>query len=227
MVRRSLKKVRTILALLLFLPGASFPFIKNDKKIIIDTFTLCIDKKTTLPCGWRATRSDVTMFSLQQEAGDYFVRIQTHGGCTSIGKRVHARPSKMPFLSWRWRVHILPTGGKENEKKKADSGAGVYVVFKGPFRLNTILKYVWSATLPMGTVTTSPYNGRTKIIVLESGKENLGKWIPEAVNVNDDYKRAFHAPPPEIVAVGILSDADNTRSNAAADYDDFYLGRSE
>jgi hypothetical protein len=226
-MRRLLIKHSVIFALLLFLPSASFSFIKNDKRILIDTFSSCIDKKTALPCGWRATRSDVTMFSLQQEGGDYFVRIQTHGGCTAIGKRVHARPSEMSYLHWRWRVHILPTGGKENEKKKADSGAGVYVVFKGSFRLNTILKYVWSATLPMGTVTASPYNGRTKIIVLESGKENLGKWIPEAVNVNGDYKSAFHAPPPEIVAVGILSDADNTRSFAKADYDDFYLERSE
>ena len=149
------------------------------------------------------------------------------GGCTAIGKQVRARPSESPYLHWRWRADILPAGGMENEKKKADSGAGVYVVFKGPFRLNPILKYVWSATLPRGNITESPSNSQTKIIVLESGTENLGKWIQEVVNVNEDYTRIFHDPPPDIVAIGILSDADDTKSSAAADYDDFYLERSE
>jgi hypothetical protein len=37
----------------------------------------------------------------------------------------------------------------------------------------------------------------------------------------------FHAPSPDIVAIGIMSDADNTGSNAEADYDDFCLERSE
>ena len=55
------------------------------------------------------------------------------------------------------------------------------------------------------------------------GRDRLPAWVAERVNVRDDYKRVFSAPAPEITAIGIMSDADNTKSYAEADYDDFYL----
>lgn len=191
--------------------------------LVIDTFSSCIDSKTNLACGWRATRNDVSMYSMERDRGNYFVRIQSRRGYTAIGKRIEPRGAGMHYLRWRWRVHTLPEGAKESDKKKADSGAGVYVVFNDPFKLNSILKYVWSTTLPRGTVTRSPYSSRTRIIVLESGNDSLGTWVTEKVNVYDDFKKVFSAPAPEIAAIGIMSDADNTRSYAEADYDDFYL----
>ena len=222
---RKLPGYITILFIVLsVMPGyASWPDKTGTKLHLIDTFSSCIDSKTNLACGWRATRKDVSMYSIVHDRGNYFVRIQSRRGNTAIGKRIDPQGAGMQFIRWRWRVHTLPAGAKESDKKKADSGAGVYVIFKGPFKLNTILKYVWSATLPRGTVTQSPYYSRTKIIVLESGKDSLGKWVTEGVNVHDDYKRVFSAPAPKIIAIGIMSDSDNTRSLAEADYDDFIL----
>ncbi|MBN1130253.1 MAG: DUF3047 domain-containing protein [Chitinispirillaceae bacterium] len=209
---------------LLILPGSSSSKQNNvTDRLLIDTFDLCLDAKTRLPCGWDATKPDVSMYSLEQEKGNYFVKIRSRHGYTAIGKRVYSRGAGMRFLLWRWRAHVLPEGARENDKKKADSGAGVYVIFRGHFWMNNIVKYVWSTTLPPGTVTQSPYSSRTKIIVVRSGAEKLGSWIAEKVNVHDDYRRLYSAEPPEIVAIGIMSDADNTRSYAEADYDGFFL----
>jgi hypothetical protein len=87
------------------------------------------------------------------------------------------------------------------------------------------IKYVWSSSLPKGTVTESPYAKKTKIIVLENGSSPLGQWITEEVNVYEDYKRLFHKEPDEVRAIGILTDADDTSSEAMADYDDVCVKR--
>jgi len=191
--------------------------------MVVDTFSSCIDPKTRLPCGWHPTRDDVSMFSVGTEQENFFTRIDTKGGCTTIGKKMSYSTKEYPVLTWQWRVHKLPEGGKETKRKRNDSGAAVYVIFKGHFKLNKIIKYIWSSSLPVGTVTSSPYNPRAKMIVLKSGATNTGEWITEKVNVLEDYKRVFGDNPPEVEAIAIMSDADNTNSSAMADYDDIII----
>ena len=77
--------------------------------------------------------------------------------------------------------------------------------------------------MPIGTVIDSPYAKKTKIVVLQNGTSPLNKWITEEVNVYEDYRRFFNKEPEEVQAVGILTDADDTSSEAMADYDDIFL----
>jgi hypothetical protein len=163
------------------------------------------------------------MFSIQKEMGKEFLRIKTEGGCTSIGKKHNFSVEHYPFLSWKWRIHQLPSGGDETKRNKNDSGAGIYVIFKGKFKFNDIIKYVWSSTLPPGTITNSPYNSRARIVVLRSGTEKKGQWITQKVNIKEDYRRLFGKDPPEVEVIGLLTDADNTSSEAMADYDDIQI----
>lgn len=163
------------------------------------------------------------MFSVAKDESGCYLHLTVESQCTSIGKQVSFSTDTFPILSWKWRVHTLPVGGSEDKKETNDSGAGVYVIFKGKFKLNRIIKYVWSTTLPPGTVLVSPFNQNTKVIVLQSGSEKIGRWLVETVNVREDYKKVFNTIPPIIVGIAILSDADNTRSRAVADYDDFLV----
>ena len=216
-----------VIIALIFLQGAVV--VEEDKGTemrVIDTFTNCVSKGERVPCGWRATRSDVEMFSVLSDSGNSFVKIRTVGGNTTIGLNLTFDTEKYSYLCWRWRMHTLPLGGREDRKRLADSGAGVYVVFHDRFRMNRILKYVWSSTLPSGTVTVSPYNSRVKIVVLRSGSEESGRWVEEKVNVLKDFVRQFGCEPPGIEAIAIMSDADNTQSSAEADYDDFRMSRN-
>jgi hypothetical protein len=80
------------------------------------------------------------------------------------------------------------------------------------------IKYVWSTTLPKRTVIVKGY---TRIVVLQSGEDQAGKWKVEAVNVYEDYKRFFGKEPPDPQGVAILTDANATESLASADYDNF------
>ena len=196
---------------------------ERGSRLLIENFHPCGEPATNIPCNWFQNRKDVSMFTLPRENDNYFLRVATSGGCTTIGRGYAYSTARYPLLSWRWRVYKLPEGGNEYRRETNDSGAGVYVVFKGNLKLNHVLKYVWSTTLPVGTTTPSPFNPRTKFIVLQSGISRAGAWVRETVNVYDDYRRLFGREPPAVEAIAILTDADNTRSTATADYDDFAI----
>lgn len=87
------------------------------------------------------------------------------------------------------------------------------------------IKYVWSSTLPVGTVIPRKkvqsgvilYDAR--YIVVASGGKDLGKWMSFKRDVISDYKKHFgKAPSANPVMVAILTDSDKTGSSAVADY---------
>lgn len=143
-------------------------------------------------------------------------------------------PKDFPFFQWKWRVNKLPNGSDErienNSQKKSDSAAGVYVYFQKEGQVPQIIKYIWSETLSSGSRFMSPASKdiyQAHLVVLRNGKDHMGEWIEERVNLIDEYKKEFGAEkePPRILGIGILTDADSTDTEAAADYDDFVLTR--
>jgi hypothetical protein len=157
------------------------------------------------------------------ENGEQFLHAVADAASVQIALPVSFELKDYPFLSWRWRVEQLPKGAGEREAKTNDSGAGVYVVFKGSFGglIPKSLKYVWSERESAGSNFPSPGYANTKIVVLESGADGNRSWRTETVNVLEDYRRLFGAEPPTLQAIAVLTDADNTRTRAVADYDDF------
>ncbi len=141
---------------------------------------------------------------------------------------------KYPFISWEWRVHTLPEGADESNDLVNDSAAGLYVVFQRS-RVPVVdwqrqpadwIKYVWSSTLPVGTVVRQNvtkygitlYNGR--YVVIASGRKDLKKWITNKRNVLADYQSCFGKSPryhPSML--GIVTDSNSTATTAMADYD--------
>ena len=155
----------------------------------------------------------------------HFLAARAEGSSVMIGLDHTFDPARYPYLRWRWRVRQLPTGGDERDGSTNDSAAGVYVIFPGmlPFTPR-VLKYVWSTGAPVGTRGASPGYGNTKIIVLESGAPGESEaWRTAVVNVRDDYATLFGASPPAARGIGLLTDANDTSSVAAADYAAFEL----
>lgn len=210
--------------LLVSLAGVLFAEVdlqKPSRTKLIEEFPCEYRVDDRIPAGWQASRKECSMFTLENDESGCYLRLTVDNQCTSIGKQVSYSTDTFPVLTWKWRVHDLPTGGCENKKETNDSGAGVYVIFKGKLKLNKIIKYIWSTTLPAGTVLASPFNQNTKMIVLQSGRDNMGRWLTESVNIREDYQKVFNSAPPPVIGIAILSDADNTESRAVADYDDF------
>ena len=190
----------------------------------IGIFSKCIEHN--LPCGWEKFK-EIKGISLQNDSTGYFVNITSMVDVEGIGTRKEFNIKKFPWMHWRWKARVLPLGACENIKKKSDSGAGLYIAFKGMFPFMHIIKYTWSSTLPVGTIIKSPFYGGARIFVIESGPANLKTWISEERNVYDDYRRAFGNEPPPAEGIALQSDSDNTRTSASADFADIFLSKEK
>jgi len=177
-------------------------------------------KAGTFPEGWKCIWSSDSkgkeVYSVRSEQKSY-LEARAVTSDILIAKEFKYDLKEYPFLTWQWRAVELPKGADERQKETGDSGAGIYVVFPGWFRPKNI-KYVWSSSLPKGTVLESPYNSKTKIVILRNQYTPLEKWISEEVNVYEDYKKLFGHEPDNVRAIAIMSDSNDTGSKAEAHY---------
>ena len=137
-------------------------------------------------------------------------------------------PRTAPWLSWDWRVDQLVEGEALTRKEGSDAAARLYVYFdtKGSSWQKRSLDYVWSSSLPVGTVLDSAFSSNSKILVVESGTAALGRWRHVQRNLDDDYRRCFKAPAPGVINIGLMSDTDNTGGSALAYFDELRVSRS-
>jgi hypothetical protein len=63
------------------------------------------------------------------------------------------------------------------------------------------------------------------MIAVESGPELAGQWVTVRRNVVDDYRKAFGEDPPQVGAIAIMTDTDNTGESATAWYGDISASR--
>ena len=170
--------------------------------------------------GWRRAPNHEIYYVINEEDGNRYLSAETEENAIDAGRAADINLRIYNKLRWRWRVWSLPVGANEEVGEKNDSGAAVRIVFYGGIRPR-MLKYVWSSSLPKGTETVSAGNKKIKVIVLESGSGRAGEWVWEEVNAYEDYKRLFGGEPRTVRILGVITDADNTKSFSKADYDDF------
>lgn len=184
------------------------------------------DAEGKFPSGWssRDKKGMSKVYSVRKENGEKFLRGDSGGLSVTIGYERGWNLADYPLIRWRWRPMTFPTGTNEHKKSGNDNVLGLYVAFGG-WPLPKSIKYIWSETLPVGTELPSPFSGKTKMVVIRSGREGKGEWFSEERNVLDDYRRLFKEPKaaPKAKGVGILTDSDNTGTEAVGDYDDIEI----
>ena len=174
---------------------------------------------------YRETKKSDVYYRILEEDNNHYLTAKTKGGAVNFGREakvtyrgreINVSLRSFQKLRWRWRVHNLPEGSDETDDDKNDSAAAVRLIF-GTNMLAKRLKYIWSATLPQGTVIES---SRQYTIVLRSGTDDSKKWVWEEVNAYQDYRRLFGGDPRPVDFLGLLTDSNNTETVVAADYDD-------
>ncbi len=80
------------------------------------------------------------------------------------------------------------------------------------------LMYVWCNTRAPGTVIINPRTDRIRKLVVESGAGRLNQWLDYQRDIAADFEKTFGEPPGALLGVGLMTDTDNTRSNAHAWY---------
>jgi hypothetical protein len=171
----------------------------------------------SFPEGWKSRGGEGSEVYRVRSDQEPYLEANAKESAVTIAKKFEYDLTEYPYLSWQWRAIELPRGGDERYKKTGDSAAAIYVIFEGRFRPKSI-KYVWSASLPKGTTTESPYNSKTKVVVMRNQSSPMGGWVSERVNVYADYQRLFGGETESVQAIGLMSDSDNTQSTAVAHY---------
>lgn len=235
-------RIGAIFSLLMMVAVCRVTWSLNDAPDLREVDTFTTSGKTGKLEGWAsADKAYNELYTIGMEDNNYFLKASMKGNGSIIAKEMNYDLREFPVISWKWRVLKLPRGGDERYKKSGDSGAGIYLIFPSALKPESLknrwgikvpipdtlkpecIKYVWSTSLPAGTVTESPYSSKTKVVVLQNGTSSLNQWMMEEVNAYEDYKRLFNKEPHEVRAVGILTDADDTDSEAMADYDDIFI----
>ena len=170
---------------------------------------------------------DHTQYRVVALDGRSCLRAESRAAASVLLSAVRFDPDVYEWLSWEWRVDRLVEREALERKAGSDAAARVYVYFetKGLPWQKRSLDYVWSASLPAGTILNSAYSADAKIIVVESGPASLGQWRAEERNIEADYRRCFGADPPHVIAIGLMSDTDNTGGEALAYFDELRISR--
>ena len=169
-----------------------------------------------------------TEYRAARVEGRACLEARSRNGASVLLHPIQFDPGAYEWLSWDWRVDQPVAGEDLTKKAGSDAPARLYVYFNThglPWQKRS-LDYVWSSALPPGTVLHSAFSPESAIIVLE-GASAPGHWRHERRNLRDDYRRCFDGAMPEVIALGIMTDTDNTRGEALAYYADLRVGRGE
>jgi Protein of unknown function (DUF3047) len=152
-------------------------------------------------------------------------------------KHVQVLPAALKDISFSWWVQTKPTQASVADVAGEDSAARVLLAFAGdtsqlPMRTRAMfelaealtgekppyatLMYVWDAKAPVGSVIINPRTDRVRKIVVDSGPMNLRQWRDHRRDVVADFKLAFGEAPGTLTSIALMTDSDNTASQATA-----------
>ncbi len=147
-------------------------------------------------------------------------------------------------IGWRWKTDALVPDADNRDKKREDASLRVLVAFDGdkatlPEKEQSRFKraksltgrdapyatlmYIWSDHVPVGAVIPSAHTSQVKMLAVASGEQGLGQWQSVQRNLVADYKRAFGSAPGRVLGVAVMTDTDNTGTQAVGEYADIRL----
>ena len=187
------------------------------------------------PLGWKTHKGicreikDRIMPRIVEIEGRKMLYVNANDNGAILFKPVRLNPKEYPFLSWNWKVSNTIPASREKEEGGDDYPAAVCVVY-GKMFLSVpywyrILIYVYGNNMSVGERFDNPCEAKAKMIVVQSGAHDAGKWLSYKVSHYQDYIKEFGEEPPKIIYVGIQTNADRTHSKVEAWYSDMLLNR--
>lgn len=192
------------------------------QSIVIDDF------ENGLGPGWEVKEfKGRTFYAVaHDDDGSHVLKAQSRDAASGLIFRKEYALHDFPVLAWRWKVGNILDKGDETKKEGDDYAARVYVIFPHWFFPRTkSINYIWANKLPKGRHVPNPFAGNAVMVAVESGRENVGRWMTERRNVYEDYRAIFGEEPPRVGAIAVMTDTDNTGSSATAWYDDIRIER--
>lgn len=160
-----------------------------------------------------------TLYQVTREDNQWCIKATSHSSASALYYKISYDTKKYPILTWRWKVDHVLSNGNALKKEGDDYAARIYVVFPSILFWKTkAINYIWTNKLPHGMSVANPYASNAIIYAVESGSTHTGKWLDERRNVFEDFRRYFRQDPPQVGAIAIMTDTDNTGEKALAWY---------
>jgi hypothetical protein len=182
-----------------------------EDRITIADFSPGVDAKG-VPAGWQLKeKSGKAEFEVVKDGDLHALHLKSSNTSFSIQKEINVDVKKYPILSWKWKVTKLPAGGDFRKSRTDDQAAQLFIGFT---RAKTIV-YLWDTSAPQGLMedAASPPFVSIKAVVVRSGPVDTGKWIAEARNVYEDYKKLFGDEPPPAKGVRLQINSQHTETS--------------
>lgn len=180
-----------------------------------------------------------TQYHYERKNGRDALLVRAVSSASMLRQTVRIEPGQLGQLRFSWMVPALISAADMAQRDADDSPVRVVLAFEGdrarfsakdaalselsevltgePLPYATLM-YVWSNRRAPGSVIINPRTSRIRKLVMESGPDRLLQWLDYERDVRADFVKAFGEPPGALLAVGIMTDTDNTRSEAQAWY---------
>ena len=195
--------------------------------------------------GWTvlkpAPKAPDTIYTLERDSDHVVLKADADRSMSGLVFATRVDINKTPLLRWRWKITAPIQHADMTKKSGDDFAARIYVMFDYPreklsFSTRAKLKlgeaiygqkiptaalnYVWDNRQPIGTIQPNPYTDRARMVVVESGSGKAGQWVTETRDLAADFKAAFGEDAPDVVAVALATDTDNTGEHAISYFGD-------
>jgi hypothetical protein len=168
-----------------------------------------------IPRGWRLrkrffdqTKAASANWVLEHDAKA--VKLHSKATLTFLEKTVNIDIWVFPIIIWKWRVENVLQGNDERTIEGDDHPIRIFLVFEPDlskqsfwFRLKRFVyldrvhghpmggrfaEYVWSSHLEGGHIINDPGKPWQKLMVIEGGSRNVGKWLSYERNLYEDFR---------------------------------------
>lgn len=203
-----------------------------------------------MPNGWNFYRiapfKKNTVYRLENYQGRTVLSANSKTSASGLAVKLRPRSANNLWLQWEWKALSAIPEADNAERYHDDAPLRILVAFDGnksklPLKekmnfemANLIsgqempyatLMYIWSGKSPVDTIISNAHTSRIKMIVVDSGWDNLSTWHKHQRDLAADYKRAYGEAPGEVIGIALLTDTDNTKSETRAIYGDIELVR--
>jgi len=161
------------------------------------------------PAGWEIkVNHGKPLVSHCQDADTACVHLKSVSASFALEKAVDVDPSRMPYLTWSWKVAQLPAGGDFRKTSTDDQAAQLLVAFAD----RRVISYIWDSRAPKGAMESVGAIPLLHIVavVCESGAGQTNRWVAESRNLAADYAQAYGKAAPRVRGLRIQINSQHT-----------------
>jgi hypothetical protein len=198
---------------------------------------------TALPPDWSHMilnkKHPPTVYKILRTDNRTVLQATAQSSASALMRKVSINIKEYPIIEWTWKITSIFKRGNVIDKNGNDYPAALCIKFPAAKPKNIKekvtekivkastgdkppsagLDYIWASNTPIGTMVTSPYTNKLKLLIVESGLSKANQWITKRRNIYQDYKKAFGTEPDSTIsAVIIMTDSDNTNDTTTSYY---------